>query len=172
MEIRILPGTFIFMVINFLLLMFVLVRLLYRPIQGILEQRKKKISDDLGAAEKSRADWERMQQDAKTSLEKAQIEAFEMVDRARSEADKLREDIINQAHREAEEIRAKTQMDIERAKQTAREEIREGAVNLALTAAAKVIGSQMTQQINESLVRGVLDSIEKGADGHAAPRGV
>ena len=86
-----------------------------------------------------------------------------MIERARTEAEQLRTEIINKAHTEAEDLRQRTQAEIERAKKTARTELREGAVALALSAAAKVIGDKMTADINESLIRGVLNSIEKGA---------
>lgn len=155
-------GTFIFMVINFIILMVFLVRFLYHPIQEILAKRQKKISDDLTHAENSRQKWEQMQQEARLSLEKAQAEAFEMVERARNEAEKIRADILNQAHREAEEIRSRNLAEIERAKRIARDELREGAVSLAIAAATKVIGSQMSKDINATLIHRALDSIEKG----------
>jgi F-type H+-transporting ATPase subunit b len=157
-------GTFIFMMINFIVLMIFLARFLYRPIQNILEQRKQRISDDLSNAQNSREKWEQMRQEAKVSLEKAQAESFEMVERARNEAEKTREDILNQAHREAEELRSRTQIEIERAKRIARDELREGAVTLALAAATKVIGSKMSRDINDTLIRQALDSIDKGAN--------
>ncbi len=163
MEVKILPGTFLFMLINFTVLVAVLVYLLYRPVQGILEQRKQKICNDLNEAEKSRQIWEERQNEAKLVLEKASMEAFEMVERARAEAEKLREEIVNKARQEAEELRQRTQTEIERAKKVARDELREGAVTLALSATAKVISDKMSTEINESLIRGVLNSIEKGA---------
>lgn len=171
MEIKILPGTFLIMLLNFGVLISVLVYLLYRPIQGILEQRKKKISDDLSEAQKARDDWGKKQSEAKTTLEKAQTEAFQMVERARIDAEEVRKEILTKARQEADELRSRTQADIERAKRIAGDELREGTVTLALSAATKVIGSKMTKEINESLIQGVLDSIEKGADTDALPGG-
>jgi F-type H+-transporting ATPase subunit b len=156
-------GTFIFSVINFTVLMVVLVYLLYRPIQGILAQRTQKISNDLNDAQRSKETWEQKQKEAKLALEMASAEATGMVDRARQEAEKLREEIINKARQEAEALRQRNQAEIERAKKTAQNELREGAVSLAISAASKAIGSKMTTDINESLIRGVLSSIEKGA---------
>jgi F-type H+-transporting ATPase subunit b len=162
MELK-LTGTFFFMVFNFLVLMVVLVFLLYRPIQGILEQRKQKIANDLAEAQKSKEIWEQKQRESKIALEKASLEASQMVDNARAEAERVREEIINKARQEAEDLRQRNQAEIERAKRAAREELRDGAVKLAISAASRVIGDKMTVDINESLVRGVLNSIEKGA---------
>ncbi len=162
MELK-LTGTFFFMVFNFLVLVVVLVFLLYRPIQGILEQRKQKIANDLAEAQKSKEIWEQKQREAKIALEKASLEASQMVDNARAEAEHVREEIINKARQEAEDLRQRNQAEIERAKKAAQEELRDGAVKLAISAASRVIGDKMTVDINESLVRGVLNSIEKGA---------
>lgn len=74
-------GTFIFMMINFIILMVILVRFMYHPIQDMLAKRQQKISDDLSNAEDSRKKWDQMRQEAKLSLEKAQAEAFDMVER-------------------------------------------------------------------------------------------
>jgi F-type H+-transporting ATPase subunit b len=162
MELK-LTGTFFFMLFNFLVLVVVLVFLLYRPIQGILEQRKQKISKDLSEAQKSKETWEQKQREAKMALEKASIEASQMVDNARSEAERIREEIMNKARQEAEDLRQRNQAEIERAKKAAQAELRDGAVKLAISAASKAIGSKMSVEINESLIRGVLSSIEKGA---------
>jgi F-type H+-transporting ATPase subunit b len=143
--------------------MVVLVYLLYRPIQGILAQRTEKISNDLSEAQKSKETWEQKQKEAKLALEKASAEALEMVERARQEAEKMREEIVGKARQEAEELRQRNQAEIERAKKAAQNELREGAVALAISAASKAIGSKMSAEINESLIRGVLSSIEKGA---------
>ena len=162
MELK-LTGTFFFMVFNFSVLVVVLVFLLYRPIQGILEQRKQKISNDLSEAQKSKESWEQKQHEAKMALEKASMEASQMVDNAQAEAERLREKIINKARQEAEDLRQRNYAEIERAKKAAQDELRDGAVRLAISAASKAIGSKMTTEINESLIRGVLNSIEKGA---------
>jgi F-type H+-transporting ATPase subunit b len=162
MELK-LTGTFYFMVFNFLVLVVVLVFLLYRPIQGILEQRKQKISNDLAEAQKSKESWEQKQREAKMALEKASIEASQMVDNARAEAERLREEIINKARQEAEDLRQRNYAEIERAKKAAQDDLKDGAVKLAISAASKAIGNKMTAEINESLIRGVLNSIEKGA---------
>jgi len=164
-------GTVIYMFINFILLMVVLVYFLYRPIQKILAERRRKIGDDLHEAEKSRESWGKSRQEAKLACEKAQNEAFEIVNRAKLEAEKLRQEILTSAQREAEEVRIKTQKEIERAKKTANAELREGAVTLALMATSKVISDQMNKEINEKLIRSTLDLIEKGANGNVLPGG-
>lgn len=165
-------GTLVYMAINFLLLLYILKLILYKPIQGILAERRKKISDDLNEAQKSRETYETLSKDARTTLEKARAEAYEIMERARAESEKLREEILAQARRETEQMRQRNQAEIDRAKRIARDELREGTVILALAAAQKVIGGKMSKDINENLIRNALDQIGKGATDDAVPGGI
>jgi F-type H+-transporting ATPase subunit b len=164
-------GTFVFMFVNFIILMGFLVFFLYRPIQGILQKRAQKISDDLDQAQKSRDRWEKMQLEAKTALDNAGAQATEIVERARNEAEKVREEIMNKARQEAEDLRQRSLAEIERAKRTAIAELREGVVTLALTAAGKVLGAKMSPDINDALINNTLASIEKEAGRNAGASG-
>lgn len=163
MEVTFNSGTFLVMMINFIILMYVLVKLLYRPIQGILEERRQKIAQDYADAEKAKQVAEQLQTEARKKLEEAHVEAYEIIERARSEAERLRDELITQARREADQLRQRSQKEIERAKQIARTELKEEAVELALLSVKKVFEKNKTSQLNDALIRGVLEEINKGA---------
>lgn len=163
MEVTFNSGTFLVMMINFIILMYVLVKLLYRPIQGILEERRQKIAQDYAAAEKAKQVAEQLQTEAGKKLEESHVEAYEIIERARSEAERLRDELITQARREADQLRQRSQKEIERAKQIARAELKEEAVELALLSVKKVFEKNKTLELNDALIRGVLEEINKGA---------
>lgn len=163
MEVTFNSGTFLVMMINFIILMYVLVKLLYRPIQGILEERRQKIAQDYADAEKAKQVAEQLQTEARKKLEEAHVEAYEIIERARSEAERLRDELITQARLEADQLRQRSQKEIERAKQIARTELKEEAVELALLSVKKVFEKNKTSQLNDALIRGVLEEINKGA---------
>jgi len=149
------------MLINFGILMFVLARFLYRPIQGLLEQRRQKIIQDLNEARQTKENTERLRREAKIVLEEAHVEAYETVEKARIEAERLREDLLTQARQDADQIRQRAQNEIERSKKIARSELKNEAVNLALLALKKVLGTHMTEEVNDFLIRNVLDEIKQ-----------
>ena len=171
MEVKFYSGTFLAMVINFLILMFILVRLLYRPVQRILEERRLKIVKDFNEAEQAKKEAEQLRQDTKKKLEESHVEAYEIVERARNEAERLREELITQARQEADQLRQRTQNEVERAKRIARSELKEEAVELAMMAVKKVFEKNQTAQLNQSLIRGVLEEINKGAFEDELPSG-
>lgn len=171
MQIEFHLGTFIAMMINFIILMVVLVCLLYRPIQGILEQRRQKIINDLNEANQSKELAERLYKEAQIALEEAHVEAYEIVEKARQEAERLSQELTDQTRRELDQLRKRTIQEIERAKLNAREQMREEAVNLALLAVKKLISSNMSPQINGDLIRRAVDEIAKGDKQHDIPGG-
>lgn len=163
MEVTFNPGTFLVMMINFIILMYVLVKLLYRPVQGILEERRQKVAQDYAEAEKAKQDAEQLQEQARKKLEESHVEAYEIIEKARSEAERLRDELITQARREADQLRQRSQKEVERAKQIARSELKEEAVELAMLSVKKVFEKNKTSQLNDALIRGVLEEINKGA---------
>jgi F-type H+-transporting ATPase subunit b len=161
MEIKVHIGTLIAMIFNFIILMVVLIRLLYRPIQGILEQRRQKIINDLSEAENAKENADRLRNQARIVLEEAHVEAYETVEKAKVEAERLREELSSQVSHEVDQMRRRASQEIERSKQLARNELRDEAVNLALLAVKKILGANMPQDFNTKLIQGVLDDIER-----------
>ena len=92
---------FIFYLINFLILMGVLTRFLYKPFLNMLATRKQSIKDALDNAEliNRRAD-EKMEQYSKR-ISKVEEESREIIRTAKIQADAQARDIIEDARKEA-----------------------------------------------------------------------
>jgi F-type H+-transporting ATPase subunit b len=163
MKIAVEPGTMVVMIINFLVMMAVLIRLLYRPIQGMLEQRRQKIVTDLDDAKNTKENADRLQHQARIVLEEAHVEAYETVEKSKIEADRLREELVNQANREVDQLRRQAHDEVERAKQLARDEAREEAVGLALLATTKILGARMNKNLDMAIIRDVINDLPKEA---------
>ena len=143
--------------------MFVLVKLLYHPVQGILEERRLKVARDINEAEKAKRAAEQLQLEASKKLEQSHAEAYQIIENARNEARRLREELITQARQEADLLRKRSQDEIEQAKSIARAELKEEAIGLALLSVKKVFEKNKTAQLNDVLIRGLLEEINKGA---------
>lgn len=107
---------FIFYLINFLILMGVLTRFLYKPFLNMLATRKQSIKDALDNAEliNRRAD-EKMEQYSKR-ISKVEEESREIIRTAKIQADAQARDIIEDARKEAGDIIAKAEKTIEKEK--------------------------------------------------------
>jgi F-type H+-transporting ATPase subunit b len=106
-------------VVNFLVLVWLLQRFLYRPVRDILEQRKRQSTEALAAAERAKAETEAARQryeEARGALAEERQATLEAAHRASEaertkrieEAKKEAQKIIDTAHASIAEERAKT----------------------------------------------------------------
>ena len=147
---------FIFYLINFLILMGVLTRFLYKPFLNMLATRKQSIKDALDNAELTnrRAD-EKMEQYSKR-ISKVEEESREIIRTAKIKADAQARDIIEDARKEAGDIIAKAEKTIEKEKEKAMEEMKQESAVLAVMAAEKIVEREIQRAGQEAIVEEVI----------------
>ena len=147
---------FIFYLINFLILMGVLTRFLYKPFLNILAARKQSIKDALDNAELTnrRAD-EKMEQYSKR-ISKVEEESREIIRTAKIKADAQARDIIEDARKEAGDINAKAEKTIEKEKEKAMEDMKQEIAVLAVMAAEKIVEREIQRAGQEAIVEEVI----------------
>ena len=147
---------FIFYLINFLILMGVLTRFLYKPFLNMLAARKQSIKDALDNAELTnrRAD-EKMEQYSKR-ISKVEEESREIIRTAKIKADAQARDIIEDARKEAGEIIAKAEKTIEKEKEKAMEDMKQEMAVLAVMAAEKIVEREIQRAGQEAIVEEVI----------------
>ena len=147
---------FIFYLINFLILMGVLTRFLYKPFLNMLATRKQSIKDALDNAEliNRRAD-EKMEQYSKR-ISKVEEESREIIRTAKIQADAQARDIIEDARKEAGDIIAKAEKTIEKEKEKAMEEMKQEIAVLAVMAAEKIVEREIQRAGQEAIVEEVI----------------
>lgn len=147
---------FIFYLINFLILMGVLTRFLYKPFLNMLATRKQSIKDALDNAKliNRRAD-EKMEQYSKR-ISKVEEESREIIRTAKIQADAQARDIIEDARKEAGDIIAKAEKTIEKEKEKAMEEMKQEIAVLAVMAAEKIVEREIQRAGQEAIVEEVI----------------
>ena len=146
----------------FYLLMFVLVLLAMRrwafgPILKTIQSRQDKINDSLDQAEDALKLVKANRERAEKLILEAGTEAREIISRAERTAAEIHEDARREARVEGELIVTKARQEIDRERQAAVNELRRLTVDLALSAAARVIGESLSddksRQLAEEAVR-------------------
>lgn len=147
---------FIFYLINFLILVGVLTKFLYKPFLNVLDNRKQSIQDALDNAElvNRRAD-EKMQSYTKR-IARAEEEGREIIKNARLKADAQARTIIDEANQQAAEMVSKAKTDIEREREKAMEEMRHEIAALAILAAEKIVEHEIQKVGQEAIVDEVI----------------
>ena len=84
-----LPGL-ITQIVSFIILFFILSKLLYKPLIGLLDQRSEKVQAGLEAAERAREDAARSEDSIQQQLADARTEGQRLIAQARETAEKFR----------------------------------------------------------------------------------
>ncbi len=155
-------------IVNFVLIVWILRALAYKPVMQMLDTRKRRIQESLEYAEKVKADAAAQQKQYEQQLEQARREAQQATQSATQVAEKERERILAQAHDEARQIveQARGQLDYERKQMMA--ELRDQVVNLSMLAAQRVIGQSLDESRSRQLVTEFLATTDFGGDGQHA----
>ena len=142
-----------FQIVNFLLLLYLLNRFLFKRVLVLLDERQTRISQGLEDAETAARDRELARAEREAALAEARREAEAMVQRAAKTAEATSAEILAEAKASAEQITARAREEIAAEKDRAVAEIRGEVADLALEAAGKLIGSEMDGPTQRRLVK-------------------
>ena len=149
----------VFQVINFLLLLYLLNRFLFKPLLARMDERSTKIEKGLEDAEAAARDRELARAEREAAVSEARKEAAEMLARANKIADDTRNEILTEARAEAEKVTSRAREEITAEKERAVAEIRSQVADLALAAADKLVRSEMDGATQRRLVEEFLAEV-------------
>ncbi|MDE3077132.1 MAG: F0F1 ATP synthase subunit B [Chloroflexota bacterium] len=150
--------------INFVILLFLLQRLLFKPVLRLMDARAQKIRDSVEEAERARAEAHETMQANQALLDEARKQAAELIESATRTADQIREQAAANARGEAEQLLERARSEIALEREQAIAQVRKHAVDLALLAAGNVIEQTLTGPEHYRLVTQFLEKAE--VDGH------
>ena len=138
-------------VVNFSLLLVLLRLTLYKPILKMLDERKRKISDGLNAAEIARAEAAASQANIQGQLDVARKEGQEIVGNAQQIATRIQADAREQALKDAEAQRLRALADIQLERDRAIADLRAEFADITVSAAEKVINQSLDRPAHQRL---------------------
>jgi len=141
-----------FQVINFLLLLYILNRLLFKPLLARMDERSAKIEKGLEDAEVAARDRELARAEREAAVSEARKEAAALLTNANKIATDTRDDILTQARADAEKVTERAREEITAEKEKAMAELRAQVADLALEAAGRLIRSDMNATTQRRLV--------------------
>jgi F-type H+-transporting ATPase subunit b len=150
----------LFQVINFLLLLFLLNRFLFKPVLKLLDERESRIKKGLEDAEAAARDRELAQAEREAALDEARKEAQAMIARATKIADDSRVEILSEAKAQAEKVTSRAREEITAEKERAMAELRATVADLALEAAGKLVRKEMDTATQRRLVEEFLAEVK------------
>jgi F-type H+-transporting ATPase subunit b len=146
----------LFQLVNFLIFLWVLYRLLFKPVVAMLERRRQRISESLAEADRLRQEVEKERAEFRAELEGARAEAQRIREEAARSAEAIRERELEQARTEAERLRSDAAAEIDRSRAQVAEELRSRTAELVLSATSRVLdrtidGSEHRRIVEEAI---------------------
>ncbi len=147
-----LDKSLIVQAINFLILLFILKRLLYKPFLAKMGERTQAIQKSLDEAQAARAEATRQQEENETRLRAAHAEAAAIRAQAMKEASEEQKRLVEAARAESQRLveSAKAQLDAD--VRRAREELRREVADLATAVAEKLVRRSLRDEDHRRIV--------------------
>ncbi len=139
-------------IINFIVL-FVLLRIfLYKPVLKMLDERAKRTKEAMELAEVTKKEYEQAKTEVQKQIEKGRQEAQAIIAQAMQVGERLKEESRQEATKQAQAIVDRTRSELEAERDKIVGELRREFVDIAVTAAGKVIKETLDKEKHRKLI--------------------
>jgi F-type H+-transporting ATPase subunit b len=158
--ISVVPGLMIWTILTFLLVLFVLRRLAFGRIQGLIDQRRERIREALDAADKAREEARELRELTAKEREEARRDRDRLLDETRKQAQQQFERSRQEAEEDLKRRLDENQRTLEAENRKLREQIRRDVVELTLLAAEKVTGKSLDAADQRRLIDETIEEVD------------
>lgn len=151
--------TLIFTWGNLIILFLLMKKFLFKPINNILEKRKKEIDEMYDDAETSKNEAEKLLSEYNEKVSGAKEEAEGILKNAKERALLKEEEIVNNAKADAAKIMARAEREIELEKSSARAELLEEVSSLSVIMASKILEKDIKEEDHKEMIDKFINEI-------------
>lgn len=151
---------FLFQLGNFVVLSFILTKLLHKPLRKFLDDRQAVIAGGLENAKKMEVALQETETRQRETLEEAQREARKMLDGVKLEAKKLETSLTEGAQAKADKLLEKAREDLSIEREQLRRELRGELAAMVVTATEKVLDGSLTSPEKKQQVAKLVTDLE------------
>ncbi|OGG19906.1 ATP synthase F0 subunit B [Candidatus Gottesmanbacteria bacterium RIFCSPHIGHO2_02_FULL_40_13] len=146
------PVALLTQIINFLLMVLILSKILYKPILKMLDERKKKIEEGLKYTEKMQLEMEKLEIKKTEVLDKAREEVKKIIEEGKKAGKSVEADIIKSAHEEAKHIIESGNKEIDSEKAKMLKALHRETVDVSVKMAEKILKDVLSQEDQRSII--------------------
>jgi F-type H+-transporting ATPase subunit b len=158
--ISIVPGLMIWTLITFAIVFFVLRKLAFGRIQGLIDARRDRIREALDEADNARVEARQLLEEHRKLIQDARGQADEILTEARKVADAQRERVKAESDADLERRLEENRKAIEAENRKLLEQIRREVVELTLIASEKVTGKVLDKDDQRRLIDEAVGEID------------
>ena len=153
--------TFGAQIVNFLILLWLLQRFLYKPVQQVMQKREQEITDRLEEARLTLEDAREKLSEYQQKLDQLAENEKAMMAESRQEAEEYRKNLLTEARYEIEKIQDRWRKTIEEEKEQFLTELEEQSFGKILDAVQKIIAELSGQELEHHVLTTFIQKIEK-----------
>ena len=155
--------------ISFGLLLGLLIVLFYRPLQRVLDERRRRIEEGLTASERAQEAAEEARAEARAEIQQGREEAQRLIAQAQELSQRIEAEARENAARQTDTLIERARTEIEQERDRAVQQLRAEFGDMAIAAAERVIGQSLDRDDHQRLIQEVLaDSGNAGNAGNGA----
>jgi len=158
-------------VVNFLILVWLLKRFLYKPILHAIDAREKRIAKELADADMKKAEAEKEREEFQKKNEEFDQQRDELLSKAKDEVKAKRQRLLDEAGQAADALRAKRQDALKREQQSLNDEItrrtRQEVFAIARKTLTDLAGTSLEERMSEVFTRRLRELSHEAKEGLA-----
>lgn len=155
------PLSLIAQIVNFLLLLYILKRFLYKPVLDMLKTREEKIRAGLEEAEQARIALEKATEQEKKILAKAQTEAKAMIADVKDQLSAMEQASHEKMRAEQEKMLMDAKARIAEEERRATEQLEKRSVELSVALIERVLPKVLTKDDQKRITADAQKQLEK-----------
>ncbi|MDN6788154.1 MAG: F0F1 ATP synthase subunit B, partial [Lentilactobacillus parabuchneri] len=138
-------GDMLFVMLTFLVLMWLIKLVAWKPVTKMMQDRSDKIVNDIDSAKESRTKAAELAQKRQAELDKTRDDANGIINNAKQTGQRQREQIVEDARNEASNLKSSAEKDIEQQRQEALANSRKDVASLSIEIASKIISKELNE---------------------------
>ncbi|MBQ3924823.1 MAG: F0F1 ATP synthase subunit B [Firmicutes bacterium] len=144
---------------NLVILFLILKKLLFKPVQKVVDQRQKEIDTEYGKAERATEEANKVKAEWESKIGSAEAEADKIIKEAVERADARNEVMLYESREKADQIIRKAKSDIERDRRESREAVKKEIVDVSHALSEQIIGREINMDDHRDLIDRAIDSL-------------
>jgi F-type H+-transporting ATPase subunit b len=154
------PGLMIWTIVCFLVVLFVLKKYAFGPIQQMIDQRRERIEQAIAEADNAREEARKLLEEHRKLIGQAKSESEEILGEARRLAEAQRDRVKQETEEDRQRRLEETRRQIDQATAQALGQIRDEVGKLSLLAAEKITRKSLTDADQQRLIDEALAEID------------
>ncbi|MCQ0077325.1 F0F1 ATP synthase subunit B [Pediococcus acidilactici] len=152
-------GDMLFYAILFVVLMALIAKFAWGPVNAMLKERADRISNDIESAEQAKKEAQKLAEQRKEALDNSHAEATTIINNAKNSGAKERELIVGNAQVEAKSLKDKAKQDIEQERADALKSAQDDIASLSIEIASKVIKKELDENSQKELIDSYIEGL-------------